>query len=64
MTNTSLIADVGGTNTRCALLDENDAITTVAVLKNDKGVVIRMTSAEAGLKLKLAPGGFKIEIVE
>lgn len=37
---------------------------STAVLKNDKGVVIRMMSEEAGLKLKLAPGGFKIEIVE
>lgn len=37
---------------------------SAALLKNNKGVLIRMTSKEAGFKLKLAPGGLKIDIVE
>ena len=37
---------------------------STAILKNEKGVVIRLTSKEAGLKLTLAPGGMDIQIVE
>ena len=37
---------------------------STAILKNEKGVLIRMVSKETGVKLKIAPGGLKIEIVE
>lgn len=37
---------------------------STAILKNEKGVVIRLISKESGLKLTLAPGGMDIQIVE
>jgi len=37
---------------------------SAAVLKNDRGVVMRVVSESKGLKLTLAPEGIKIELAE
>ena len=37
---------------------------STAILKNGKGVVIRLRPKVSGLKLTLAPGGIDIQIVE
>jgi len=37
---------------------------SASAMKNDKGVVMQLKSTQKGLKLTIAPGGMKIELVE